>query len=163
MPDPDVPQPAPPPSPPLPLKPAVKPLSQTLPTLIYGVIAIAILVLIGWGLWEKGGFLKSLQEIPIARGLITFLIAVTTMGIAIMLAISTLFGESGPDDEKTFDKGKQVLSVLIKRINRVAGNDSWFLLRFTRQRRAIAAPRSDNRACARQQPTAQKRRDLYSV
>jgi hypothetical protein len=57
----------------------------------------------------------------VARGLITFLIVITTMGIAIMLAISTLFGEDGTDQDKTFDKGKQVLSVLIGLLGTIVG------------------------------------------
>src|SRR6266851_3582509 len=98
-----------------------KSFSQSLPTLFYGVIALATIGVIGWGLWGKQGFLTSLQEIPVARGLITFLIAITTMGIAIMLAISTIFGESGTDQDKTFDKGKQVLSVLIGLLGTIVG------------------------------------------
>ncbi len=96
-------------------------LLQSLPTLVYGLIALTILGVIGWGLWDKGGFLKSLQEIPVARGLITFLIVITTMGIAIMLAMSTIFGEAGPDQDKTFDKGKQVLGVLIGLLGTIVG------------------------------------------
>jgi hypothetical protein len=96
-------------------------LLQLMPTLLYGLIALTILGVIGWGLWNKGGFLKSLQDIPVARGLITFLIVITTMGIAIMLAISTLFGEDGGDQDKTFDKGKQVLGVLIGLLGTIVG------------------------------------------
>ncbi len=59
-----------------------------------------------------------------ARGLITFLIAVTTMGIAIMLAIFTIFSKGGPDDDKQFDKGKQVLSVLIGLLGTIVGFSS---------------------------------------
>ncbi len=96
-------------------------LAQILPTLIYGAIAVLILAVIVWGLWGKGGFLASLSDRAVARGLITFLITFTTIGIAIILAISTIFGSSGDDEDKRFDKGKQVLSVLIGILGTIVG------------------------------------------
>ena len=95
--------------------------SQLLSTVLFGVIALAMLGIIGWGLSGKQGFLDSLKDIPVTRGLITFLIAITTMGIAIMLAISTIFGTGGPDEDKRFDRGKQVLSVLIGLLGTIVG------------------------------------------
>lgn len=95
--------------------------SQILPTLVYIAIAVAILVVIGWGLSQDHGILQELKDITVARGLITFLIAITTMGIAIMLAISTIFSKDGDDGEKRFDKGKQVLSVLIGLLGTIVG------------------------------------------
>ena len=95
--------------------------SQVLPTIFYGIIALTILGVIGWGLSGKQGFLESLKEITVTRGLITFLIAITTMGIAIMLAISTIFGKGGEEDDKRFDRGKQVLSVLIGLLGTIVG------------------------------------------
>src|SRR5712692_3437777 len=95
--------------------------SQILPTLVYIAIAVAILVVIGWGLSQDHGILQELKDITVARGLITFLIAVTTMGIAIMLAISTIFSKDGDDGDKRFDKGKQVLSVLIGLLGTIVG------------------------------------------
>jgi hypothetical protein len=131
MPDPVVPQqpvpppapPVPPPAPPVPPQPpAPKSPSQNFQTRVTAAIAFIILGAILWALYQKGGFfLNSLQDIPVARGLITFLIAITTMGIAIMLAYSTLFGEAAPDDDKTFDRGKQVLSVLIGLLGTIVG------------------------------------------
>ncbi|SRR6266436_2432389 len=95
--------------------------SQVLPTIFYGIIALTILGVIGWGLSGKQGFLESLKEITVTRGLITFLIAITTMGIAIMLAISTIFGKGGEEEDKRFDRGKQVLSVLIGLLGTIVG------------------------------------------
>jgi len=97
-------------------------LLQALPTIIYGVIAVLILGVILWGLYEKGGgFLTNLSDMAVARGLITFLITFTTVGIAIILAVSTIFSASGDDEDKRFDKGKQVLGVLIGLLGTIVG------------------------------------------
>ena len=166
MPDPVVPQqpvppPAPPVPPPIPPAPPQKPAPKlTLQGGIAAAIALIILVAILWALYQKGGFfLNSLQEIPVARGLITFLIAITTMCIAIMLAYSTLFGEAAPDDDKTFDRGKQVLSVLIGLLGTIVG----FYFRDACQWRANQASRTDNCARPRQQFAAKERRDVYDL
>lgn len=129
MPDPvDPQQPVPPPAPPVPPPAPPVPLqqprssAQTFQTWVTAAIAFIILFAILWALYQKGGgFLSSLQDIPVARGLITFLIAITTMGIAIMLAYSTLFGQAAPCDDKTFDRGKQLLSVLIGLLGTIVG------------------------------------------
>jgi hypothetical protein len=95
--------------------------STLLPSLIYGAIAVLILVVIVWGLSGQGGFLASLSDRTVARGLITFLITFTTVGIAIILAVSTIFSSSGDEQDKRFDKGKQVLSVLIGLLGTIVG------------------------------------------
>jgi len=108
-----------PPSPPVP--PPNKFL-QALPTIIYGVIAVLILGVILLGLYQKGGaFLSNLSDMAVARGLITFLITFTTVGIAIILAVSTIFSSSGDDEDKRFDKGKQVLGLLIGLLGTIVG------------------------------------------
>jgi hypothetical protein len=111
------------PVPPLnpPANPPASKFSQMLPSLIYGAIAVLILVVIIWGLSGQGGFLDSLSDRAVARGLITFLITFTTVGIAIILAVSTIFASSGDDEDKRFDKGKQVLSVLIGLLGTIVG------------------------------------------
>jgi hypothetical protein len=95
--------------------------TQLLPTLTYAAIAVLILGVIIWGLSGQGGFLDSLSDRAVARGLITFLITFTTVGIAIILAISTIFSSTGDDEDKRFDKGKQVLSVLIGLLGTIVG------------------------------------------
>jgi len=96
-------------------------LSQLVPNLLYGAIAVLILVAIIWGLSGQRGFLGSLGDKTVARGLITFLITFTTIGIAIILAISTLYGDGGDDGERRFDQGKQVLGVLIGILGTIVG------------------------------------------
>jgi len=69
----------------------------------------------------QGGFLDRLSDRAVARGLITFLITFTTVGIAIILAVSTIFGSTGDESDKRFDRGKQVLSVLISLLGTIVG------------------------------------------
>ncbi len=96
-------------------------LPQLVPILIYGAIVVLILGVIIWGLSGQQGFLESLSDRTVARGLITFLITFTTVGIAIILAVSTIFSSSGDNEDKRFDKGKQVLSVLIGLLGTIVG------------------------------------------
>src|SRR5437870_1757919 len=96
-------------------------LAQVLPYLLYGAIALALLAVILWGLSGNRGFLASLSDRTVAQGLITFLITVTTIGLAIILAISTIVSDGGEDADKRFDRGKQVLSVLIGLLGTIVG------------------------------------------
>jgi hypothetical protein len=66
-------------------------------------------------------FLGKLAKPEVARGLITFLIAITTVGIAIILAISTLVLSEGDAGDKRFDRGKQVLTTLIGVLGTIVG------------------------------------------
>ena len=95
--------------------------AQMLPNLVYGAIGLLLLVAIIWGLSGASGFLASLGDRTVARGLITFLITFTTIGIAIMLAISTLFASNATDGDKRFDQGKQVLTALIGILGTIVG------------------------------------------
>jgi hypothetical protein len=86
------------------------------------VFAIIVLLLIGYIVTPYGQkFLTDLAKKEVARGLITFLIAVTTVGIAIILAISTLVLTEGDAGDKRFDRGKQVLAVLIGVLGTIVG------------------------------------------
>jgi hypothetical protein len=121
-----------------------------LPSLIYGGLAVLILAGIIWGFWGQKGFLGSLSDRTVARGLITFLITFTTVGIAIILTISTIFTSGGDDADKRFDKGKQVLSVLIGLLGTIVGfyfgssTDSKPAAAESGQVLAIAAPNVSN-------------------
>src|SRR5260370_38050849 len=66
----------------------------------YLVITVAILAAVAWGIFGTGSFFQSIAKNDVARGLITFLIALTTVGIAIILALSTIYGEAGDVGDK---------------------------------------------------------------
>jgi hypothetical protein len=70
---------------------------------------------------SRQDLLTKLAQTEVARGLITFLIAIGTVGIAIILAISTLMLPEGIEGEKRFDRGKQVLTVLIGVLGTIVG------------------------------------------
>ena len=75
-----------------------------------------------YGITQKDQkFLTNLANKEVARGLITFLITIATVGIAIILAISTLVLTEGDAGDKRFDRGKQVLSVLIGVLGTIVG------------------------------------------
>jgi hypothetical protein len=77
------------------------------------LILVSILVLIGAALfgWDRGGILKQLAGSDFARGLITYLFAVGTIGTAVVLVLAALLG--GPAVKERFDNGKEILSLLI--------------------------------------------------
>lgn len=133
------------PDPNAPVQKSTPSLSQVLPYLLYGAIALALLAVILWGLSGNRGFLASLSDRTVAQGLITFLITVTTIGLAIILAISTIVSDGGEDADKRFDRGKQVLSVLIGLLGTIVG---FYFGSSTDNKAAIAATQSQTLAIA---------------
>jgi hypothetical protein len=96
--------------------------TQYIPIGLFALLGFVVLGLIVYGITEKDQeFLTSLSKKEVARGLITFLIAITTVGIAMILAISTLVLAPGDDGDKRFDRGKQILSVLIGVLGTIVG------------------------------------------
>jgi len=96
---------------------------QELPPVLFGVLGLFVLSLIAFIVVAKPGhvFLEQLADKEVARGLITFLIAISTAGIAIILAISTLVLTEGDEGDKRFDRGKQVLTTLIGVLGTIVG------------------------------------------
>ena len=96
--------------------------AQYITTGLFAVLGLVILGIIGFIITKSGqSFLGSLADQKVARGLITFLIAITTVGIAIILAISTLVLTEGDAGDKRFDRGKQVLTTLIGVLGTIVG------------------------------------------
>jgi hypothetical protein len=95
---------------------------QNLTVLIFAALGLGLLYSLYRFLNAGGGLdLKDLADVQTARGLITLLIAISTVGIAIILAISTIVIKEGDDGDKRFDRGKQVLSVLIGVLGTIVG------------------------------------------
>jgi hypothetical protein len=94
---------------------AITALGQPIP-LFALVILGSVIVLIGANLmgWDRGGVLDKLKDGEYARGLITYLFAVGTIGAVVILILAALTG-SGATEERDarFDKAKEIFSLLI--------------------------------------------------
>ena len=94
---------------------AIAALGQPIP-LFALVILGSVIFLIGANLvgWDRGGVLDKLKDGEYARGLITYLFAVGTIGAVVILILAALTG-SGATEERDarFDKAKEIFSLLI--------------------------------------------------
>ena len=95
-------------------------LSQYIPTVIVTIIGLVILATVLMGIGHSG-FLVGLADPEVARGLITFLIAFVTVGIALILVLSTILLTENAEADKRFDRGKQVLTSLIGVLGTIVG------------------------------------------
>jgi hypothetical protein len=93
------------------------------------VVAIAVLILLGilfliasaiLGL-DKGGVLEAMGRVEYARGLITYLFAVVTIGTAVLLIVFALTRGTDPVHQDQFDRGKEILSLLLGVFGTIVG------------------------------------------
>lgn len=77
---------------------------------VIAVLGIGLAVAIIWGLFAKGSIVRELASVDLARGVITFIFAIGTIGIALLLAFGALLGDLKPEN---FANAKGVLTVLI--------------------------------------------------
>jgi hypothetical protein len=85
--------------------------------IIGSVIAFIGLAIFGW----DHGVLRSMSQSTFARGLITYLFAVVTIGTAVILVLSGLLGASDAATEKRFERGKEILSLLLGVFGTIVG------------------------------------------
>jgi hypothetical protein len=88
----------------------------------YGLISAAFLILVALvmnGL-SNSGFISTISQDLGARGIITFLIALATIGIALVLVLSNII-MIGEDADRRFDRGKQVLTSMIGILGTIVG------------------------------------------
>jgi hypothetical protein len=84
---------------------------------------LAIVLLIGastLGL-DKGLVLSKMGQVEFARGLITYLFAVVTIGTAVVLVVSALTTEETPAHERQFERGKEILALLLGVFGTIVG------------------------------------------
>jgi hypothetical protein len=81
---------------------------------VIGLIAAAVLGI-------DRGVLRNMASPEYARGLITFLFAVMTIGTALVLVVSALIGSDNVASEKQFQHGKEVFSLLLGVFGTVLG------------------------------------------
>ena len=91
-----------------------------------GIIVLSVLFLILCAIfgWDKG-VLQNMSRTDYARGLITYLFAVVTIGTAVVLVVSALTTSADDRHEKQFRRGKEILSLLLGVFGTIVG----FLLR----------------------------------
>jgi hypothetical protein len=84
------------------------------------VILFSILVLILFAMlgWDRG-VLKGMSEIAFARGLITYLFSVATIGAAVVLIVYALTNRT--TDDHHFQHGKEILSLLMGVFGTIVG------------------------------------------
>lgn len=86
-------------------------------------MVMAIVLLIGattLGL-DKGLVLAHMGQVEFARGLITYLFAVVTIGTAVVLVVSALTADETPANERRFERGKEILSLLLGVFGTIVG------------------------------------------
>ena len=83
------------------------------------LILLGVLFLLGMAILDldKGRVLVGMGKTAFARGLITYLFAVVTIGTAVVLVLSALLGI----DKEKFDSGKEVLALLLGVFGTIVG------------------------------------------
>jgi hypothetical protein len=87
-------------------------------TILLGVFFVIGMTILGW---DRGSILTSMGKVEYARGLITYLFAVVTIGTAVVLCVSALTQDVDPDSEKKFQRGKEVFSLLLGVFGTIVG------------------------------------------
>jgi hypothetical protein len=84
-------------------------------------ILVTVILLIAANVlgFDEGETLNNLARVDFARGLITYLFAVGTIGVIIIVIIATLLGSASPDDK--IKRAKDVLSILIGIFGTIVG------------------------------------------
>jgi hypothetical protein len=77
---------------------------------VLAIIGIGLAAAIVWGLFRHDSIVRELASADLARGVITFIFAVGTIGIALLLTFGALVGKNTVEE---FAKAKEVLTILI--------------------------------------------------
>lgn len=86
-------------------------------TILLSILALVLFAILDW---DRGGVLRRMSEIGFARGLITYLFAVATMGTAIVLIVYALTSPRRDSDPR-FENGKEILSLLLGVFGTIVG------------------------------------------
>lgn len=90
--------------------------------LIALAIMLSVFVLIGAAIFGYDhGVLSSMARSGFARGLITYLFAVVTIGTAVVLVVSALTSDIDEKSKERFSRGKEVLSLLLGVFGTIVG------------------------------------------
>jgi hypothetical protein len=90
--------------------------------LVVLLILLSVFVFIGAAIFGKdAGVLGHMAKAEFARGLITYLFAVVTIGTAVVLLTSALTSGATQEYEEKFRRGKEVLSLLLGVFGTIVG------------------------------------------
>lgn len=110
---------------PLPQSPGSKTMTADPRMWIVGLaylIVLSVIALIGAAvLGFDRGVLNSMARPEAARGLITYLFAVVTIGTAMVLVLSALVGPNEAIDDERFQRGKEVLALMLGIFGTIVG------------------------------------------
>ncbi len=86
------------------------------------ILVVSLIALIGAAvLGIDRGVLNNMSKSEFARGLITYLFAVVTIGTAVVLVLSALLGAEGEIHERRFQRGKEILALLLGVFGTIVG------------------------------------------
>lgn len=85
--------------------------------ILLGVFALLGAAIVGW----DHHVLLRMSNIEFARGLITYLFAVVTIGTAVVLVVSALVSEGQDIHQERFQRGKEILSLLLGIFGTIVG------------------------------------------
>jgi len=86
------------------------------------LFTIYLLTLISIAFFGKNEFLNNLANVEFARGLITFLFALGTISIALLIVISVFISDKPLDESKErFFRAKEILTILIGILGTIVG------------------------------------------
>ena len=91
------------------------PITLTVMVILFGVTALIAAAVLGF---DSGRVLPNMASHDFARGLITYLFAVTTICTSVVLVLAALMKEI---DEKAFGRGKEVLGLLLGVFGTIVG------------------------------------------
>jgi hypothetical protein len=89
--------------------------------LIALLILISVFVLIGAAILGWDRVLTAMSRADFARGLITYLFAVVTIGTAVVLVVSALTTGASEEHDVRFQRGKEILSLLLGVFGTIVG------------------------------------------
>jgi amino acid transporter len=91
-------------------------------TILLALIAVGVLGIISWALFMNDDFNELIKNENFARGLITFLFAFGTIGIAVIIALSVFTSSADPEEAKQrFYRAKEILTILIGILGTIVG------------------------------------------
>lgn len=89
---------------------------------LFAALAAAALYVIYWAISGRTGFVGSLTDQNTARGLITFLIAFTTVSLAVILVLASIISSGNSNDLKMrFEQGREIFTTLIGILGTIVG------------------------------------------